>query len=181
MDEIAAEMGMSKKTLYQHFAAKKDLLREGLQDKVDAIARGLDQVLENGSADYPSKLSEVMRFMSEALPRPSRRFLRDVAKSAPDVWRPVYEKRAEVIRTRFGKLLRQGVGEGLVRDDLEVEFLILAFTALVQKVISPETLAELPVSVAQAFEKLYSILLLGVLTEKARKDFLSRSGREADR
>ncbi len=179
MDEIAAEFGISKKTLYQHFASKKDLLREGLEQKVDEIASGLDSILGRSSLEYPAKLQEVMRFMSRKLPRPGKRFFRDMASNASDVWRPIHDRRSSVIRTRFGRLFREGVEEGFLRDDLGADFLLLIFTRLIESVLNPETLAEQPLTAAQAFEKISSIVWLGVLTDKGRKLYRPPRAREA--
>ncbi len=166
MSEISTELGMSKKTVYQHFAAKKDLLRVGLERTVDKISKGLRRISQRSDEDAVEKLVAALGFMMVAIPRPSQRFFQDLSRNLPDVWRELDRRRAEVIRLEFGKLFRQGVKEGVFRKDLDADFLILVFLAMVQNVIKPETLAHLPMSGAQVFEKLTSILMTGVLTEQ---------------
>ncbi len=177
MDEISRELGISKKTLYQHFSSKKQLLREGLENRVEQIARGLDSILGREDLDYPRRLTQLMKFMSENLPRPSRRFFGDMTR-VPDVWRPVHQRRGEVIRSRFGRLFREGVKGGFLREDLGPDFLLLVFTALIENVMNPKVLAEQPLSAAQAFERICSVLWLGVLTEKGRETLKQGASQE---
>ncbi len=179
VDEIAAELGMSKRTLYRHFPGKKDLLREGLERTVGRISEGLRGIVEAESEEPVAKLASAMRFLVERLPRPERRFFQDMARSVPDVWRVVEAKRAEVLRERFGRLFREGVQAGALREDVDPGFLLEVFLTLIHNLIRPETLAEMPLSAAQAFEKLTSILMVGVLTEPAAARFRGKTKGEA--
>lgn len=179
VDEIAGALGMSKKTLYVHFPAKKDLLRVGQERTVRRISDGLRRIAERSDWDSVTKLVRAMHFMVENIPRPSQRFFQDLARNLPDVWRELDRRRSEVIRSHFGELFRQGVEEGVFREDLSTDFLILVFLALVQNVIKPETLAYLPLSSAQVFEKLTSILMTGVLTARGGERYRKTIREEA--
>jgi len=44
LDEIATELGMSKKTLYKYFEDKEDLLRAGIEENLRNIAREIDAI-----------------------------------------------------------------------------------------------------------------------------------------
>ena len=51
MDDIAAELGISKKTIYQHFANKNELVEESALHLFEQIATGVDQII---AQDYNS-------------------------------------------------------------------------------------------------------------------------------
>ncbi len=179
VSEIAAELGISKKTIYRHFAAKKDLLRVGQERTVATISQGLARISKRSEGDAVEKLVAALRFMVENIPRPSQRFFQDLARNLPEVWRELDRRRSEVISREFGELFRQGVREGAFREDLSADFLVLVFLAMVQNVIKPETLAHLPLSGPQVFEKLTSILMTGVLTEKGGRRYRESVSEEA--
>lgn len=181
VDEIAAELGMSKKTLYRHFRAKKELLRVGQERTVGRISEGLRRIGERSDWDSVTKLVAAWRFMVDNIPRPSQRFFQDLARNLPEVWRELDQRRSEVIRREFTGLFREGVRDGVFREDLGADFLILVFLALVQNVIKPETLSQLPLSGAQMFEKLTSILMTGVLTERGGRKYRAAIREEAGR
>mgnify|MGYP000232550865 FL=1 len=44
MDDIAAEMGISKKTIYQHFGNKDELVNESTLHLFETISYGIDEI-----------------------------------------------------------------------------------------------------------------------------------------
>src|SRR5215470_3829155 len=60
MDDLAAELGMSKKTLYAAFASKSDLLRAVLLDKFRSIEIDLDGIMSSRSSDVLASLQELL-------------------------------------------------------------------------------------------------------------------------
>ncbi len=179
VSEIATDLGMSKKTIYRHFRAKKDLLRVGQERTVERISKGLGRISRRTGEDAVEKLVAALRFMVENIPRPGQRFFQDLSRNLPEIWEELDRRRSEVISREFGALFRRGVEEGVFRKDLSADFLVLVFLAMVQNVIKPETLAHFPLSSAQIFEKLTSILMTGVLTERGGKRFRESVSEEA--
>ncbi|MCZ6879341.1 MAG: TetR/AcrR family transcriptional regulator [Acidobacteria bacterium] len=168
MDEIAHELGMSKRTLYQHFPGKKDLLRQALLNKAQRISEGLGNIIESNHAHFGRKLEQALTFVATEMPHLSPIFLRDIQRHAPDVWQELDQRRQETIRTRFGKLIKEGIKAGFLRKDIEAELLVFLFSTLVQNVMSPETLSRLPLSASQAFAVISGVLFEGILTDKGR-------------
>ena len=168
MDEIAHELGMSKRTLYQHFPGKKDLLRKALLNKAQRISEGLGKIIDGDQAHFGRKLEQALTFVATEMPHLSPIFLRDIQRHAPDVWQELDQRRQETIRTRFGKLIREGIKAGFLRKDIEAELLVLLFSTLVQNVMSPQTLSRLPLTASQAFAVISGVLFEGILTDKGR-------------
>src|SRR5690242_6592932 len=52
MDELARELGMSKKTLYVSFPGKRDLLRAVIANKAEEIGSDLEQITSGKEADF---------------------------------------------------------------------------------------------------------------------------------
>ena len=48
MDDIAAQLGISKKTIYQHFANKTDLVEACTLNLFESISCGIDNIREQG-------------------------------------------------------------------------------------------------------------------------------------
>ena len=168
MDEIAHELGMSKRTLYQHFPGKKTLLRKALLGKAQRISDGLGKIIDGNQVHFGRKLEEALTFVATEMPHLSPVFLRDIQRHAPDVWQELDQRRQETIRTRFGKLIREGIEAGFLRKDIEAELLVLLFLILVQNVMNPQTLSRLPLTAPQAFAVISGVLFEGILTDKGR-------------
>src|SRR5258707_13421269 len=60
MDDLAEELGVSKKTLYAHFPGKFDLLEAVLADKFASVEATLKQVTGTHPHDFPATLHELL-------------------------------------------------------------------------------------------------------------------------
>ena len=56
MDGLAAELGMSKKTLYKYFPSKDSLLQEIMSRRTGEIEEGVDRILREESLDFVEKV-----------------------------------------------------------------------------------------------------------------------------
>src|SRR4051812_36969402 len=72
MDELADELGMSKKTLYAHFPSKLALVEAVLRDKADRVEADLGRIAAETSNDFLKTLRELLaclqKHTSEILP-----------------------------------------------------------------------------------------------------------------
>ena len=151
MDEIAHELGMSKRTLYQHFPGKKSLLRKALLSRTERISEGLGKISQSNETHFGKKLEQALTLVATEIPHFSPIFLRDIQRHAPEVWQELDQRREKHIHTRFGQLIQEGVKEGFLRKDIDAEVLVLLFSTLIRHVVNPETLSHLPLSAPQAF------------------------------
>src|SRR5882724_6016122 len=60
MDDLAEELGISKKTLYAHFPGKLDLLEAVLADKFAGVEATLKEVTRAHRHDFPEALQELL-------------------------------------------------------------------------------------------------------------------------
>src|SRR5256712_10009528 len=60
MDDLAEELGISKKTLYAHFPGKIDVLEAVLADKFAGVEATLKEVTRAHPHDFPATLRELL-------------------------------------------------------------------------------------------------------------------------
>jgi AcrR family transcriptional regulator len=167
MDDLAAELAVSKKTLYAYFPSKEALLSAVLRDKYERIRATLEQA---GGAphDFPFTLQTLLLGLRKELDELQPPFLRDMGK-APEVFKRLEERRARLIRNHFGRLFRQGQRAGHVRTDLPVKLMIETLLASVQAIMNPPRLAELGMAPRTAFAGVIDLLLHGAVKKKVRR------------
>src|SRR5262252_3625730 len=73
MDDLAEELGVSKKTLYAHFPGKFDLLEAVLADKLAGVEATLKEVTRAHPHDFPATLRELLAGTQRELDEISRR------------------------------------------------------------------------------------------------------------
>ena len=171
VDEIAAKMGMSKKTIYKYFPSKDELVDDLMQSVMASMEKSCDDILAHETADFVEKLRSMMTLVAVQYSGIGRPFLEDLEKNAPHIWKRIDEFRSKRIMTVFGKLLEEGVQKGSFRSDIDRELILLIYTNAIQTIINPHTLLHLPFTASQVFESIVRVLFEGILTDEARREY----------
>jgi AcrR family transcriptional regulator len=169
MDDLAEELGISKKTLYAHFPGKFDLLEAVLADKLAGVEAKLKEVTRAHPHDFPATLRELLAGTHRELDEIKPPFVRDMRQKAPDVFKLVERRRAAVIQRYFGKFFADGQRAGMVRKDVPARLIIEILLAMVQSIMNPPKMEELGMMPKEGFCGILKIVLEGALTPKGRK------------
>ncbi len=169
MDEIAADLGVSKKTLYKHFESKDFLVEQAMFLFFESVHRQVLQ-LHQSSEPILEKFCALVQIIVSRIPLISKKFLQDMRIHAPALWEKVNAFRTEKIRHYFGILLSQGREEGYIKDYPE-ELVIQILVSLISGVINPEFLVTSRLTNQDAFRMTVTIFMNGILTDKGKKVF----------
>jgi len=169
MDDLAAELGISKKTLYAHFPGKFDLLEAVLADKFAGVEATLKEVTRSHPHDFPATLRELLAGTQRELDEIKPPFVRDMRQKAPQVFKVVERRRTTLIQRHFGKLFIEGQRAGMVRKDVPAKLMIEILLAMVQSIMNPPKMEELGMMPKEGFAGILKIVLEGALTSKGRK------------
>jgi AcrR family transcriptional regulator len=176
MDDLARELGMSKKTLYSHFASKEELLRAVLVRRTREVEQGLEAIV-SARESFPLKLGHLARFLQGKMAAVSPLFLEDIRRYAPECFQVVEEFRARAIPRYFGRLFEEGIRSGHVRRQVNRELLVRVLVLSVQGIIRPEMVEELHLRPREALEHILAIIFDGILTPRGRRARKPFSGR----
>jgi AcrR family transcriptional regulator len=168
MDDLARELGMSKKTLYSHFGSKEELLRAVLMRRTGGVDRGLEAIISTKES-FPAKLGHLVRFLHGQMAEMSPIFLEDIRRYAPECFRVVEEFRARAIPRYFGRLFEEGIRTGHVRRQVNRTVLIRMLVLSVQGILRPDTVEELHLRPREALDHILAILFDGILTPQGRR------------
>lgn len=169
MDDLAEELGISKKTLYAHFPGKIDLLQAVLADKFAGVEAKLKAVTQEHPRDFRATLHELLAGTQRELDEIKPPFVRDMRQKAPQVFKVVEQRRAALIERYFGKLFIEGQRAGMVRKDVPAKLMIEILLAMVQAIMNPPKMEELGMMPKEGFSGILKIVLEGALTRKGRK------------
>ncbi len=173
MADLAEELGMSKKTLYVHFASKTELLAAVMEHKFAAVEADLEQATAAGSGDFQQVLRGLLACMQRHTEELQPAFIRDVRREAPELFQMAEKRRAAMLQRHFGKLFLEGRRVGLVRKDLPVRTLVAILLGTTQAIVNPPKLAELGLTVKEGFSAVISVILGGVLTRHEKGTYES--------
>lgn len=171
MDDLAAELGMSKKTLYVHFPAKDALIEAILREFVGEVRASADALFGDQSLSFTVKLHRFNEAMVRRFARMNPHVFRDLQRAAPRLYRLIEELRHRNIPHIFGQLIRQGQAAGMVRPGIEPEFAVEFWRPAIQSLMHPDTLERLQLNPEQMFARAVDLFFGGLLTPAGRKDY----------
>jgi len=169
MDDLAEELGISKKTLYAHFPGKFDLLEAVLADKLASVEATLKEVTRAYPDDFPATLRELLAGTQRELDEIKPPFVRDMRQKAPEIFKLVERRRAALIQRYMGKFFVNGQRLGMVRKDVPAKLIIEILLAMVQSIMNPAKMEELRMMPKKGYAGILKIILEGALTAKGRK------------
>lgn len=164
MDDLARELGMSKKTLYQEFRAKEQIVDELLLAKATAIRSGFEAVLAAEGLTFAERAAGILQHAQEQFSEVSAVFLHDLRRFHPAAFARVEEFRARVAPGIWTRLLELGIEAGAVRRDVDPAFVGRLLPAVMQALLHPETLQRFSMQPHQMARGFFNILFCGVLT-----------------
>jgi AcrR family transcriptional regulator len=168
MDDLAAELGMSKKTLYAEFPSKTDLLRAVLLDKINSVEADLEHIMAQSSANALAALQQLLACMQRHTEEIQPPFVRDIRREAPELFKLVESRRRELIQRYFGRIFDDGRREKIIRSDISTEMILEILLGAVQSIMNPPKIEALGVTPKAGYGAIISVILEGVLTAKGR-------------
>jgi len=121
MDEIATEMGISKKTIYAHYKNKTDLVMESTMYMFDFITEGIDCI--RGLEKNPiEELYEIKKFVMVHLKDDKSSPQYQLQKYYPEIYAELKKKHFEKMHDCMTQNVSRGIDQGLYRENLDVEF-----------------------------------------------------------
>jgi AcrR family transcriptional regulator len=166
MDDLAAELGMSKKTLYAHFPSKMALLEAVLADKFRHVEADLERATAEHPTDFPARLQALLACMRGHTDEIGAAYIRDVRREAPELFAQVQAHRRELIQRFFGKLLQDGRKAGMIRKDIPPTMMIEMLLGAVDSIVNPAKMEELGNTPKEAFYQIITIFLEGVVIKE---------------
>ena len=168
VDEIASQLGISKKTLYKSYPSKEELLRASLHSMMRSAGWELERIV---SSDKPlvEKLALAMMLVGHYVSNVRRESVVDMQRFAPTIWKELEKFRQEHIVSRLVTLVAQAKAENILRPEVNEEVVIQMLINSIQGIVNPEILTTHSFSAEQAVRSILTVIFQGALTETARK------------
>jgi AcrR family transcriptional regulator len=169
MDEIASELGMSKKTLYKHFPTKEALLLQVIETfyanlNADIAAIRLDEKLS-----FTEKISRFIALVANRVAVNRDPFVQDIQRNVPQMWARIHTLRRETIQAQFRAIIEEGIRHGVFQSDLDPSLITLIVLAAIERLTDPETWEQHAYSFSEIFQGTLRVVFQGILTDKARQ------------
>lgn len=160
MDDIAGQLGMSKKTIYTVFRDKESLFLDMVDYLFDSIKESEEQVLKDNRLNTLEKIRKILGVMPESYKDVDFRQLYLLRDKYPAIYKKV-EERLETGWESTIALLEQGMREGVIRP-VEIPLVKLMLEAAVEQFFQRDILIQNKISYVDALEAVAGILVDGI-------------------
>ncbi len=167
MDAIASALGMSKKTLYQVFPSKRDLLKSILAAWQKDVETGIEDAVFRHAGTFRDKWISVVEFTASQYGRFGTGFVEDLHKTDPETYQFLDRFRTGLVHKCFRVLVEEGIQSGAFRKEINPAFLSEVYLAIVQATLNPVTLERLETTPEKAYRDVVSLLLDGISVERS--------------
>ena len=176
MDDIARELGISKKTLYQQVENKSDLIRQIFMERSTEEREEIRR-MRQGSADAIEELILVAKFMISRLRLISPTSRYDLEKYYQDIHVEVNQLHMTCFVQFIQENLERGIREGLYRTNIEVAVVAKLFVSMAIKLGHNEYFAIRDYKLENLVQQLFLYHIHGVASEKGLELVASYLGR----
>ncbi|MGQ8338913.1 TetR/AcrR family transcriptional regulator [Sunxiuqinia sp. A32] len=171
MDDVASELGISKKTLYQLFSDKADLVEQVVNHYLmkDEDFHADDMV----SLNAIDRVLWIREHISQMLKLFNNNLEYDLKKSYPKVYKKITEYKRRRIYEDNISIMEQGKSEGLFRQEVDNDLMARIAVGRFLLIFNPdhEIFNEEEVRDMNLFDKILDYHFYGICTEKGIKYF----------
>jgi AcrR family transcriptional regulator len=162
MDDLAAELRMSKKTLYQFFESKHSLLESVIRDFFQDFHDKIHKILEGEKSKKISVLKQVMSLVQFQVSQFNISAFEDIRKNDPEAWQLINHLEEKLINSELKKLLQEGKKEGTIHEDIDLDLIVLMILNTIKSVVIPQIVSQLSYSTEEVIDMLAKIVMYGI-------------------
>jgi TetR/AcrR family transcriptional regulator, cholesterol catabolism regulator len=168
MDDVSRELGISKKTLYQYFTDKNDLVNQTVENHLNKEKHYCLQLVETEKDPIAFLLAISENFGDEAK-HISAAVLFDLRKYFKEAWDKIDAYSKEFIYSQVLQNLQQGKEKGWYRKDMNDRVIALYYVNMIHFMVNPDNYQKEVRDFATVHHELVTYHLHGILTEKGMK------------
>ncbi len=168
MDEIARHLSVSKKTIYQHFADKDELVitftKVVLQQQKAEIS-----ALENEEIDVLEGLFKMSEYMRTKVCNINQGLLFDLKKYFPVAWKIFLDHKRSFLKNHIKTIIERGVKEGYFRPTINAEVMARLRMEQVELPFNPEIFPAEEFNITEIHIQFFEHFVYGICTLKGHE------------
>lgn len=168
MDDVVREVGISKKTLYQYFKDKSELVLSVIDCDSRKKMKEHNQALL-GTSNAIEKMMAFYNFQMNMIKEYNPSMIYDLRKYYPDMHRKFIEKKREIIYENVLKNLEQGKREGLYRQEINQQVIAQLNLIRVEAIANSEYFKPEELLTSEFLKEMFTYHMYGIVSDKGRK------------
>jgi AcrR family transcriptional regulator len=171
MDDIARRAGISKKTLYQHFANKQEVVNESVLWYKNNTTEACMALL-NGSENAIEAMVRMLAFFDDMQKRINPMAIFEMQRFFPEAYKTFRDLLVERDVVMMRDNILQGIKEGLYREDINADLLARYRLETSLLILQPNLLVNDRNSLMTVALEIGEHFLYGIMNAKGEKLYL---------
>jgi len=168
MDDIARHLAISKKTIYQYFNDKNELVNTVAKMHMELEKKQIEEI-QNQTSNTIEELIMMTKCMRENHNRINPVVFLELKKYYKKAWQIYLEYKSNVFYQSILSSLKRGIAEGVFRSDINVEILATMRMELVQLSFNDDIFPRDKFDFREVQNQLSQHFLNGLLTIKGKE------------
>lgn len=168
MDDISKSLGMSKKTIYQHFEDKNQLVLTLVQRTIEEHQTKYNEATKS-ARNAVEEIVRMMQFTSDTFSRANPNKFYDLQKYHPAGWQLFRQYKEEIVMNQVIANLEKGRKQGLYRTDFSIKILARLRLEEIEMAMHPQYYTDDRLSMHEVQVQLLDHYLHGICTLKGHK------------
>lgn len=168
MDDIARELGMSKKTLYQHFQTKDQLVEEVILNHLKSSQCQMTFIHQH-SENALDEIRQIGAYIISKLNDVSPSVLYDLRKYHHKAWELMTTTQDEYAIQCMKMNLIKGMKEGLFREDMNPDIVVRIYAKAIHAIVDELALSNSAFSRRELIRELHDYHVHAIATPKGLK------------
>lgn len=168
MFDISRESGVSKKTVYEHFKDKEELVQDAMRFILDEHIQHR-QGFHRHSANAIEELVKELEYMEMLGKTVNPVMLYEMQKYHPEIWKSIEDFKKDCVLYAISENLQRGIREGLYRNDLNKDIVARMRQLQLETVFEPAQYPVAQYNMHEVMAQLTAHFVLGITTLKGRK------------
>ncbi|MEM7371250.1 MAG: TetR/AcrR family transcriptional regulator [Bacteroidota bacterium] len=168
MDDLAKGLGISKKTIYQYYSNKADLVYEVSKAHFRQEEQNCE-IAAQSAVDAIDEMVKVVKWSLEMFSNVAPNLIFEIQKYYPKAWDLFNEFREHFVLRELRKNLQRGIEEGLYRKNLNLEIVARMRIVQIDMSVNPEYFPPNDFPPVEVQSQMFETYIRGIVTEKGRR------------
>ena len=170
MDDAARHLGISKKTLYQHFSDKTEMVKEAIAREIESKEQSFSK-LSDQALNAIEELLVYYKIQIKMILDYKPNFIYDLKKYYPEVYHHYVMIKRQKILESVELNLNKGIKEGYFRKSLDVSIISRLTLMRIEGMIHSGLFTDEEMMSPEVFTEIFYYHVYGIVTDKGREYF----------
>ncbi|MBT8232453.1 MAG: TetR/AcrR family transcriptional regulator [Saprospiraceae bacterium] len=169
MDDIAKDIGMSKKTIYNFVTNKDDLVLSVLQSFIEEEKEIVSHIKSHAN-NAIEEMASIGKYVIQTMRKMKPTLTHDLKKYHVKSWDFLNKDHFSFIEDIIKSNINRGINEGLYRSELDPEIQAKIYVGLARLIVEEEVFPIKKYERPHIYENVFMYNMNGIMNDKGRKE-----------